>query len=85
MNIRVARDLVEISNNDQFNGILIAPIRFESDPVTGFFMKCPHCGKISAHQFLLIHNRKVKCPTKDCTISVDTEDVKRILETRASE
>lgn len=57
-------------------GVYIAPIRFETDPITGFFLKCPNCNSIFTYHFSEISEEKIKCSGNNCNFVVEVDVIK---------
>lgn len=73
---KVIPELASIHEHDSFDGLIIVPIQFETDPVTGFFMRCPNCKKISAFQFSSLTSERIDCNTINCKFNVDVGEIK---------
>lgn len=76
VDIKVVKDLVSITlgGNDS-EEIIIVPIRFETDPITGFFVKCPICQKVTDWQLSEINDRVITCGG-NCKLMVDVDEIK---------
>lgn len=57
-------------------GVYIAPVRFETDPITGFFLKCPNCNSILTYHFSEISAEKIKCAGNKCNFVVEVGEIK---------
>lgn len=69
-------NLSDFRRHKEEKGIYIAPIRFETDPITGFFLKCPNCNSILTYQFSEISEEKIKCSGNNCDFVVEVDEIK---------
>lgn len=75
--IKVVKTLydLQVSKNES-PVFLIAPIQFESDPPTGFYLKCPFCKKISTFQFSTLKQEKINCKAENCKLLIEIDEIR---------